>query len=127
MVKLDKTKLSEYRSKMRRLIDAIEKRAFNFCENDPLVRGSAYEVFRRCGQEGCKCQDGDENRHGPYKVIQVFKDGKQRQISISKQKEHLWEKAKDWQLEMQRFSELKEACKILQSLCEEVLEERLED
>ena len=127
MVKLDNTQLSEYRSKIRDLVDLIKKRAFGFCSGNPLVRGSPGLVFRKCGEPTCKCRNGGDSRHGPYKVIQVFSEGKHRQISVPKHKEHLWNEAQEWQQQKRHLIELKAACSALEGLINEVLEKRLED
>lgn len=127
MVKLDRTQLSGYRSKIRNLVKLIEKRAFDFCSLDPLVRGSPGNVFRKCGEPTCKCRNGGDDRHGPYKVIQVFNEGKHKQISVPKHKEELWDQATEWQVQKKHFAELKGAFQKLEGLVDEILERRLED
>lgn len=127
MDKLNLTQLSGYRSRIRDLVNLIETRAFGFCSLKALVRGSPGTVMRKCGEPTCKCQNGGDDRHGPYKSLQIFKKGRHRQISISKKKEHLWDKAQAWQREKQHLIELKAACSTLEKLIGEILERRLED
>ena len=78
-------KLSTYKQRLRRLVEQIDVLAFKSAHQDGLVRASPGEVFRTCGKKTCQCSKDPKKRHGPYPVIQVFKNGKQK-ASVSKEK-----------------------------------------
>lgn len=119
--------LSKYRQQLYQLLEQIERLAFQSAYEDKLIKGTPGEVFRKCGSKKCKCAKGSEYRHGPYPVIQIFKNGKQRQIAIPKNKKLLWEQAKNYQKQMQYFFELKTQVHELENLVKEIIENRLED
>lgn len=119
--------ISRYRQEMGRLINEIEKLSFRCLYEDSLIQGTPGTVYRTCGKASCKCMKSKEDRHGPYYVIQVYKDGKQRQISLTKNQKHLWDKAKNYQYQIQKLNELKERCHKLQELVNEVIEKRTEE
>ncbi len=119
--------LSKYRQQLHQLLEQIEQLAFQSAYDDKLIKGTPGEVFRKCGSKKCKCAKGSEYRHGPYPVIQIFKNGKQKQIAIRKNQKSLWEKARNYQKQMQYFSELKIRTHELENLAREIIENRLED
>jgi hypothetical protein len=119
--------LSQYRQRLHQLLEQIERLAFRSARDDKLIKGTPGEVFRKCGSKKCKCVKGPEFRHGPYPVIQIFKNGKQRQIAISKNKKAVWEQAKNYQKQMQYFYELKAQIHELENLVKEMIENRLEE
>lgn len=42
----------------------------------PLLAGSLFEQYRKCGKTGCKCERGE--RHGPYPYLVVGKGAGRR-------------------------------------------------
>jgi hypothetical protein len=119
--------LSQYRQTVRNLVDKIDRLSSRCLYLDELIHGSPTEVFRKCGRANCKCANSPEDRHGPYKVIQVIRDGKSRQICLRKEQEDLWELAKRYQFQTDKLDELKTVCQELQTLVTEVIEKRLRD
>ena len=119
--------LSKYRQQLHQLLKQIEGLAFQSAHDDKLIRGTPGKVFRKCGSKQCKCSKGPEYRHGPYPVIQIFKNGKQKQISISKNKKSAWEKTRNYQKQMKYFSDLKIRLYELENLVKEMIENRLEE
>ena len=49
---------SSDRQKVGRLATELSRILRDFCEYDPLVRGSFQVLRRRCGKEPCRCLDG---------------------------------------------------------------------
>jgi hypothetical protein len=119
--------LSRYRQTIRKLSDKIEHLASRCLFADPLIHGTPAEVFRKCGRPNCKCADNLEDRHGPYKVIQVIREGKSRQICLRREQENLWELAKRYQFQTEKLAELKGACQELQQTITEVIEKRVRE
>lgn len=121
------TKLSKYRHRLRQLLDEIDKLAFQCAHSDSLIKGTPGEVFRTCGQKRCQCATDPAFRHGPYLVIQVYQDKKQRQVAIRKEQKETWKKAKNYQKQMETLAQLKKSCSELADTVNEVLTQRLEE
>jgi hypothetical protein len=118
--------LSKYRHRLRQLIDSIDKLAYQCAYSDPLIQGTPGEVFRTCGQEKCKCLSDPAERHGPYLVIQIRQEKKQRQIAIRQDQKEIWQQAKNYQKQIKTISQLKKTCAELTDTVYEILTKRLE-
>ena len=118
--------LSKHRRRLRQLIDSIDRLAYQCAYTDPLIQGTPGEVFRTCGQKNCKCKSDSAQRHGPYLVIQVYQEKKQRQIALKQEQKEIWQKAKNYQTQIKTLSELKKTCKELTDAVREILNQRLE-
>src|SRR6056297_1961781 len=57
-----------------------------------LVRGSVYKLRRKCGKEGCRCQDG--HLHESW-VLSVSEKGKKRMRAVPKGKRTEWQAMAD--------------------------------
>ena len=119
--------LSKYRQRLRQLIDSIDKLAYQCACSDPLIQGTPGEVFRTCGQKNCKCASTPAERHGPYLVIQIYQEKKQRQIALKQEQKELWLKAKNYQKQIKTLSQLKKTCEALTDTVREILKQRLEE
>lgn len=122
-MELSTTELSNHRKRLRQLLEQIEKQAFCCAYNDPLIQGVASEVYRRCGKKNCKCVD-DANRHGPYRVVQLYENKKQRQVSLKQEQQHLWQQVKNYQMQLNNFLALKKSCDELLEEVETILRKR---
>jgi len=60
------------------------------CKIGIPIPGSIHMSYRRCGKTGCKCQQSDDNRHGPYYVWYRRENGKLTTQSIKKGDIHLY-------------------------------------
>ena len=120
-------KLSKYRQKLRELIKQIDTQAFKAAHKDNLIQGTPGLVFRTCGKKSCKCFNDPEKRHGPYFVIQVFKNGKQKQVALKKSQKDIWLKSKNYQVQKRNLSDLKESMKQLDELVKEIINQRTEE
>lgn len=121
------SELSKYRQRLRQLIDTIDKLTFQCAYSDPLIQGTPGEVFRTCGQKNCKCAIDLASRHGPYLVVQVYQEKKQRQIALRQAQKEIWQQAKNYQKQMKTLSLLKKTCLELTTLVHEVINQRLEE
>lgn len=54
----------------------------------PLVRGNVYKLRRKCGKEGCHCQDG--HLHESW-VLSVSERGRKRMRAVPKGKRAEWQ------------------------------------
>lgn len=121
---LSTIELSKHRKHLRQLLDKIEKQVFCCTYSDPLIQGVASEVYRRCGKQNCKCVNADD-RHGPYRIIQIYENKKQRQVSLKAEQQHLWQQAKNYQTQLNNFLALKKTCSELFDEIESILQKRI--
>lgn len=118
--------LSQHRKQLRQLLKRIEQLSFECAHPGPLIQGTPGEVFRTCGQKTCQCATDPTKRHGPYLVIQIYQNKKQRQIAIRKDQKELWQRAKNYQKQMKTLLELKKVCMELTNKVDKILMERIE-
>jgi hypothetical protein len=120
------TQLSKYRKRLRQLIKTIDVLAFRCAHADPLIQGTPGEVFRTCGKKNCPCGSDPAKRHGPYRVIQIYQNKKQRQVALRKDQHAHWQRAKHYQKNMKTLAELKTTSDNLIQLVREILTNRQE-
>lgn len=121
------TELSKYRQRLRQLIEIIDNLSYQCAYSDPLIQGTPGEVFRTCGKKNCKCANNPGKRHGPYLVIQVRQNNKQRQITLRQDQKEIWQQAKNYQKQQKMLLLLKKTCAELTGTVREVLTKRLEE
>ena len=54
-----KQKFSHLRQSLRRLSDEARKLIEPSFSDKPVIKGSVYELKRKCGKPGCKCAQGE--------------------------------------------------------------------
>ena len=54
----DKKKLSQLRQSLGRLANEIRQIVEPFFSDNPVIKGSAYELKTKCGKPACKCAQG---------------------------------------------------------------------
>lgn len=118
--------LSKQRKHVRELVDHINRLAFECIHAEPLIQGVPGKVFRQCGKSNCACADDKEKRHGPYLVVQIVQNKKQRQMSVRKEKKYLWEAAKHYQEQQERWHQLKKTSEALMHYLATLIEKRVE-
>ena len=127
MKKIAKKYLSNYRAEVSRLTQQLSQLACKAAHADLLIKGTPGLVYRKCGYKHCKCAKSPDMRHGPYRVIQVYKNGKQKQVALRKDQEEIWERAKHYQQQMQYLAQMKNVCKKLVEHCEHMINQRTEE
>jgi hypothetical protein len=118
--------LSKYRQRLRQLIENINQLAYQCAYSDPLIQGTPGEVFRTCGKKNCKCASNPAERHGPYLVIQIYQEKKQRQVALKQEQKEKWQQAKNYQKQIKTLATLKKTCAELTDTVHEILTHRLE-
>lgn len=78
----------------------------------PLIRGNAYNLRRKCGKDGCRCQDG--HLHESW-VLSVPEKGHKRMRAIPKGKRA------QWQLMTERYRRFRRARARLVKLSAEII------
>ncbi|HLC07137.1 MAG TPA: DUF6788 family protein [Candidatus Babeliales bacterium] len=122
---MSRDEISKHRKHLRELLGKIEKQAFFCAHTDDLIQGVASEVFRRCGKKGCKCADDDTKRHGPYLVVQLYENKKQRQVALRSEEKNLWQMVKNYQIQINSLLDLKKTCTELCNAVGEIIKMRL--
>lgn len=56
---IDKRKFSRLRQSLVQLCNEIRRHTNPFLSDLPVIRGSVYELKRKCGKAGCKCNQGE--------------------------------------------------------------------
>jgi hypothetical protein len=71
----NRQKFSHLRQSLRRLSDEARKLIETSFSDNPVIKGSVYELKRKCGKPGCKCAQGElHNRM----VLSASEKGKTR-------------------------------------------------
>lgn len=121
MGKISNEKVSRYRKKLSLLIAKLQEKSFRAIDSDLIFKGTPAEIYRTCGSKKCKCSKGGENRHGPYKVIQVMKAGKARQLVLRKGRERYYDMAKSYVWQMRNLKDIKSISSEIQALVQEFI------
>jgi hypothetical protein len=69
----DKNKFNRLRLSLIQLADEIRQLIDPYLSGKPLIKGSVYELKRKCGKPGCKCAQGE--LHGRM-VVSASEKGK---------------------------------------------------
>lgn len=77
--KTDTQALSRLRQDMRRLVADLELSIEAVFGRDPLVKGTVYEMARKCGKPSCACARGELHRST---VLSWSHEGKTRLMAI---------------------------------------------
>ncbi len=56
---IDRQKFSRLRQSLVQLCNEIRKLTNPFLSDLPVIKGSVYELKRKCGKAGCKCAQGE--------------------------------------------------------------------
>ena len=125
MSTLHRMQISRYRKEIGQGLRKMAYLSSRCLFPDPLIQGYPQKVFRSCGKKNCRCMKDPKNRHGPYKVISITKEGKQRQIPLKKDEGSLWDLACHYQHQMNQLYEFLRKAAEIRKLVLEVLEKRL--
>ena len=68
-------KFSRLRHSLRQLLNEIQRLIEPFFSDQPLIKGTVYELRRRCGKSGCKCAQGELHAR---MVVSASEKGKTR-------------------------------------------------
>ena len=74
-IKADREKFSRLRQSLLRLADEIKGLVEPFFSDRPVIKGTVYELKRRCGKPGCKCFRGELHAR---MVVSASEGGKTR-------------------------------------------------
>jgi len=73
--KADREKISRLRQALLHLADEIKGLVEPFFSDRPVIKGTVYELKRRCGKPGCKCARGELHAR---MVVSASEGGKTR-------------------------------------------------
>jgi hypothetical protein len=72
---MNRKKFSQLRQSLVQLSNEINKLTNPFLSHKPVIKGSVYELKRKCGKPGCKCALGGLHRR---MVVSASEKGKTR-------------------------------------------------
>lgn len=124
MKNITNEQISRYRQSVARLIERLKELSLKAAYKDTLFHGTPLEFYKCCGRKGCHCAKGGEHRHGPYRAIQIWVDGRQRQVGLRKDEGHYHEMAQHYQYQQQNRSDVVKTMDDLLQLLDEMLEAR---
>ena len=101
MKKVDKEQVSRYRQSVQQKTTEIKYLSLKAGYEDPLLAGTPVRTFKTCGKATCRCARGGEFRHGPYLAVQIKRDGKQRNLTLTKSEADFFEMAIHYQKQME--------------------------
>ena len=55
----ERNRFSKLRQSLAKIPDEIRKLSDPFFSDKPIIKGSVYELKRKCGKKGCKCTKGE--------------------------------------------------------------------
>jgi len=73
--KKDREKFSQFRQSLSQLAGEIKRVVEPLFSNRPVIKGTVYELKRRCGKPGCKCARGELHAR---MVVSASEGGKTR-------------------------------------------------
>jgi hypothetical protein len=73
--KKDREKFSQLRQSLSQLAGEIKRVVEPLFSNRPVIKGTVYELKRRCGKPGCKCARGELHAR---MVVSASEGGKTR-------------------------------------------------
>jgi hypothetical protein len=74
-MKADREKMSRFRQSLLHLAGEIKGLVGPFFSDRPVIKGTVYELKRRCGKPGCKCARGEFHAR---MVVSASEGGKTR-------------------------------------------------
>jgi len=76
--KRDREKFARLRQSLLRLAEEIPRLVPSLLSDKPVIRGSVYELKRKCGKPGCKCNKGP--LHG--RMVLSASEGGRTQLQV---------------------------------------------
>lgn len=125
MKKVHPEYLSQQRKRIETKVGRLKWLYIEACSNAALFHGQPGEVYRKCGKANCKCVEGGTARHGPYRIIRVFRDRKNTQITLAEGERELFEMAQRYQREINGRKEIINLQGELLGMLDELLERRI--
>lgn len=125
MSSLTRPLISRYRKEIGTRLRKMDYLSSRCLYPDPLIQGCPQKVLRRCGKKSCRCMKDPKDRHGPYRVISVVKDGRQRQIPLRAEEGRLWDLTDRYQHQMKQLYEFQRKAQEIREIILEVLEKRI--
>jgi hypothetical protein len=71
----NRRKFSRLRQSLVGLADEVKRLIEPFLSDQPVIKGTVYELKRKCGKAGCKCAQGELHRR---MVVSASEKGKTR-------------------------------------------------
>ena len=127
MSRLTDTQISAYRKRLHEMMKKSDWLATRCLFKDTIVKGKPFDVYRKCGKPGCKCAKDSRQRHGPYHVVTVVENGRQKQYFLRKDEESLWQQVTHYQYQLEKLKEFQKQVEEVARLIKEVIRKRTKE
>ena len=94
----DRTKFSRLRQSLVQFADEIPHLVRSLLSDTPVIRGSVYELKRRCGKPGCKCAQGQLHA----RMVLSASEGGRTKLRVIPKGSHV-----EVQIRVRRYQELR--------------------
>lgn len=126
MKKVTKEHISRFKQDIHHTTEKLKKLCLAAADDgEPLLAGTPVPTYKTCGKPNCKCQQGGENRHGPYLAVQIRKDGKQRNLTLKTSESHFFEMAREYQRQVGNRESIRVLSQELLEKVDRILEARM--
>jgi len=123
--KKDIQSLSRLRQDLRRLLDDMERSVETVFGRDPMVKGTVYEMARKCGKPSCACTRGELHRS---MVLSWSHRSKTRLLSVPPERlTELREKTEEYQRLRRARANVSALCKQILAIIDRIEKLRLEE
>jgi hypothetical protein len=123
--KKDIQSLSRLRQDLRRLLNEMERSVETVFGRDPMVKGTVYEMARKCGKPSCACTRGQLHRST---VLSWSHRGKTRLLSIPPERlTELRGKTEEYQRLRRARAQVSAICKQMLAIIDRIEKLRMEE
>ena len=92
----------------------------------PMIAGSFYQMYKKCGRPGCRCTRGD--LHGPCPVISIARKGRRSTRSVPRDRQdEVRRRAESYRSFQRKRRRLREMFRRLERIVEDIREAHLVD
>ena len=91
-----------------------------------MIRGSVYEIYKKCGNKRCKCAHGD--LHGPFKGLSLTTKGKRTFKFIRREDERqVSEEAENYRLYQKQMASIRKINQEIFSTLKKIRDSKVKD
>ena len=120
---LSRQEVSRFRQEVVAELDRQRLLVLKAFHHDLVLGGIPAEVYRTCGKTNCRCMNGGK-KHGPYKVVQIWKDKRSKQLTLNKAEGHYFELAQHYVYQKQNRKKIVRSQIRLLKLVDQMLKRR---
>ena len=121
-----KDDLSRLRQEAGRLLEECRKLLRRLLRPGPMMAGSFYQMYKKCGRSNCRCTRGE--LHGPFPVISFARGGRRSTRSVPRNREQeVRTRAEAYRQFRHRRARLRQAMKRIDEIVGGIRDAHVED